>query len=344
MKFLSVLLSLLCMTMLISCDRVLEEDLYKEQTVEEENIFDAKPLKILMNSKYNNYGPDLIMGWNMTSKFHNILDEIGLLCEETFGYNIEFISFPDSGASNEYLVALQAGLEFDLIFPTKVYTHVATQGDNALYYFWNDEFIEMYMDLSPYLNTYAPEVYMHMQSFDYVMDYITRNDKVYAMYAGVPDVGYNNVLVKNEILQKYNVSGIENFTDLFGLMEAFDMDLELTDNNKIMSSGNSLLEYAMNKAGYYPVNQCRPGSIVCKLDDPHLEPYLIEDTNILDVFFEEFSPFFDRSYFQCSTNEGFQSLYTQDGVDMYMNAYVSHLFYWDQNQGENPWNTYTGKT
>lgn len=99
-------LSILCMVMLISCDTAQVLDGSKEPTLEEKNIFDTKPLKILLNSKYNNFGLDIVIGQNMNSKFQNILDEIGYMCEETLGYPIEYISFPESGAFNEYLVAL----------------------------------------------------------------------------------------------------------------------------------------------------------------------------------------------------------------------------------------------
>jgi len=129
---------------------------------------------------------------------------------------------------------------------------------------------------------------------------ITRDDKIYALYAGVPDISSMVLQVKNELLTASNMQYIHNFDELFAFMEAMNQEEEPDENNRILVSYHYLLEYAFIKAGYYPLaynNTIIGNDIVFKVDDPECKPYFIEDTNILDVFFEEFLPFFKKSYF-----------------------------------------------
>ncbi|HBN86377.1 MAG TPA: hypothetical protein DDZ89_21345 [Clostridiales bacterium] len=150
MKRLFVLFLVFCIIFIFACSHMhTQEDPIEEKYSDEKTIFDNKPLRILINSKKQNYGFDVI-GQNMftSTDFFDLLHVIGEECEERFGYPVEFISLPANSAKNDYLSAMQSSMEIDLIFPSKVYEHIASDYD--AFYFWNDEFIEFYKDLSPY--------------------------------------------------------------------------------------------------------------------------------------------------------------------------------------------------
>lgn len=254
-----------------------------------------------------------------------------------------WISFPENNASNEYLLALQSGLEFDKIFPTKAYSHTLFRPSNKPYYYWNDEFIEYYLDLSPYINIYAPEISLHMQKYGYIMDTVTREDKIFALYAGLPQVSHTALLVKNEILEEYDVHSINNFDELFELMELMSNEGEINDNKKVaLSYYSPLMDYAMMKAGYYLAVEFGRSDIVCKINDNNCKPYLIEDTNILDMFFNEFSRFFDRSYFRKIDSLEFLYMENEVGICLLSDVFLwlNHIFNFADYKGEHPWNTY----
>lgn len=341
MKKLPIFICILLMILVSSCYTDQKDDNQRMQTIDEDNIFNDKPLKIVINGQYQNFGLDI---FSVKNKLFNILDEIGKECEAKFGYTLEFISFPENNASNETMLSLQSGLEYDLIFPTKVYTHSEFRATNKPYYYWNDDFIDLYMDLSPYLNTYAPEIYIHMQKYGYVMDMVTKDKKIYALYAGAPEVSQTGLLVKNEVLHNYNVQTINNFDELFELMEEMEGRSEIENDNKVVISNRTLLDYSMIKAGYYPAIDVSRHNVVCQLNDNYFKPLLIEETNILDVYFNEFSRFFDRSYFQPVADK-FMSLYAKDGVNFYLFDRIFfmqyRIIYNDDYSGENPLNTYS---
>ena len=288
---------------LVACDggnEHVEETPFETKFETAENIFDSIPLKILIHSaKYTDYGIE-----NSNSELFsescmlNLEGQISKECEDRFGFPIEFFSIKRAGQieRNDYRLFFESGEIADLIFPTKINPSFDHQ------FFWMDEFVDngYYKDLTPYLSTYCPDVYLNMQRYDYIREMITRDDKIYALYAGVPDISSMVLQVKNELLTASNMQYIHNFDELFAFMEAMNQEEEPDENNRILVSYHYLLEYAFIKAGYYPLaynNTIIGNDIVFKVDDPECKPYFIEDTNILDVFFEEFLPFFKKSYF-----------------------------------------------
>ena len=109
-----------------------------------------------------------------------------------------------------------------------------------------------------------------------------------------------------------------------------------------MSYYSPLMDYAMIKAGYYPEVEFVRSNIVCKINDNNFKPYLIEDTNILDMFFNEFSRFFDRSYFRKIDSLEFLYMENEVGICLLSEAFLwlNHIFNFADYKGEHPWNTY----
>ena len=78
---------------------------------------------------------------------------------------------------------------------------------------------------------------------------------------------------------------------LFNLTERINNDKELENTIKVAVSPDQLLMVATIKAGYYPItvnlwNRLNHFHIVFKLNDENCKPYLIEDTDIFDVYLE----------------------------------------------------------
>lgn len=333
MKKILLIIYIICfLTSFVSCERVNDQTIKTEVNLDEENIFDNKPLKILLQSDYRKIDFGLLnTNYALISKLRltYLFDQISEECNKKFGFPVYFFSIENnsetSKAGNEYLLFLESGSIGDLIFPIK-----ADGWGSDKYFYWNDEFINngYYMDLTPYLNTYCPDVYFNMQKYGYVKDMVTREDKVYALYAGIPTVFHMSLQVKNDIVNKYNVQSINNFDDLYSLLETMYKYQAPKKCEKILVTPYTLLEYAVIKAGYYPVAgatdyDITKFSIVCKIDDIDCKPYLIEDTDIFDVFLDEFVRFFEKSYFLSSSNMDsnsydniINSMFSKDGLDM----------------------------
>lgn len=75
----------------------------------------------------------------------------------------------------------------------------------------------------------------------------------------------------------------------------------MEDTDKVLLHfGSSLLNLFICSSGYYPLygeTLSNINSIVLKQDDNRCRPYLIEETDLLNRFYEEFSSFFENSYF-----------------------------------------------
>ena len=296
-----------------------------ETTLENpENIFDSIPLRILINSdKSTDYG---ITNTNSALfsrlRLLNLDAQISKECEVKFGFPIEFFSFkraPGQFEINDYRLFFESGEIADLIFPTKI------NPNYDRHFFWMDEFLDngYYKDLTPYLSTYCPDVYLNMQRYGFIQEMVTRNDRIYAVYAGVPDISSMALQVKNDLLTTSKKQNIQNFDDLFDFMEAMSQE-EVDENNKILVSYQDLLKYAVIKAGYYPLtyrNYTLGYDIVFKVDDPECKPYLIEDTNIFDIFFEDFLPFFEKSYF-LNNGRTLGDFVTDHSID-YLSSYIN---------------------
>jgi hypothetical protein len=217
----------------------------------------------------------------------------------------------------------------------------------------------LYKDLTPYL-ILCPDVYANMQQYDYVMDTVSRRGKIYALYAGVPEISHIALIVKKEILQKYNILSVGGFDDLYGLMERMTEQEGNKEENKIFVNERILLKNAVIKACYYlgydGNRNLNPYNIVCKPDDEDYKPILlIEDTDVFDVFFNEYGRFFQQSYFKpfpydplsaIKPDEQFyRSFFSKNGGGIYLldNIFYSiyRLFDYDEYPEEYPWNTYS---
>ncbi len=350
MKKLIVYFIILCMILFTGCKET--NNNIQENTVDfnvgEKNILDEKPIKILLHSRYKNFGiPYYVAGLTGELFYQNLFNKISELCIEKFGYSVEFITYPQDKTENEYAAAFQAGLDYDLIFPTRVCDYGQLGNFKPLGY-WNEDFFDMYMDLSPYLGAYCPDVYNHMKSLDYIMDMVTRRGKILALYAGIPDISHTTLMVRNNIVNRYNVQGIGNYDELYELMETMNAQEGIHEQNRILIDDRTLLGETTIRAGYYAGYNLfyDKQSIICKLDDENFKPLLIEDTNLLDYFFDEFARFFDQSYFMHQERGmGYDPLFSEKGPGMFLSNDVfitaNYLFEYDDYPKEIPWNNYT---
>ena len=154
---------------------------------------------------------------------------------------------------------------------------------------------------------------------------VTRDKKIYAVYAGVPDVSIMALQVKNQLLAEYKTQDIRNFDELFDFMEMISKDEDDEGNNRILTSTLDLLKYAVIKAGYYPFAYIPGSDIVFKIDDSECKPYFIEDTNIIELFFEEFQRFFEKSYFTDNL-ENHKLANIRLTNDIFINTYFNVLY------------------
>ncbi|HBN86029.1 MAG TPA: hypothetical protein DDZ89_19550, partial [Clostridiales bacterium] len=218
--------------------------------------------------------------------------------------------------------------------------------------FFNDEFIEKqyYMNLSPYINDYCPDVYANMLDFNEVTDLYKKGDEIYALYAGVPDVSHMALIIKNQLKEEFNVQSIENVDMLFNLTERINNDKELENTIKVAVSPDQLLMVATIKAGYYPItvnlwNRLNHFHIVFKLNDENCKPYLIEDTDIFDVYLEIFDSFFRKSYFVEPSQSVIMSRYSDNELPMWLSSNffseVTAGFLYSKNNEEHFMNHYS---
>jgi hypothetical protein len=290
----------------------------------EDNVFDNRPLKVLIHSQETDFGFSITnsYAWINLHRFYNLLYEIGYLSEKQFGFPVEFITDPVNDPSkNEYLTYLESGLSFDLIFPSKIWSL------NEARIYWQEEWVQKsyYMNLTPYIS-YCPDVYANMPEFDEIMSIFKRGEDLYALYAGVPDISHLVLMVKNELKDTYQIQYIKNFDMLFALLERINSDKDPVKTVKISVYPQDLLRVATIKAGYYPLttsprNLIDDFQVVYKLADENCKPYFIEDTEILDIYMELFEPFFKKSYFTHSWPTTV-SKYTNNEVSMWLDDYL----------------------
>ncbi|HBN84066.1 MAG TPA: hypothetical protein DDZ89_09500, partial [Clostridiales bacterium] len=205
-----------------------------------------------------------------------------------------------------YATAINSGQSGDLIFPGK---YLDIQQRSTSYDYWGDQYISegLYMDLSPYLAQFCPEAIVNFTRYPQIKELCTKEGKTDAIYAGMPDINALSLFVKNSVLEENNIVSINNFDMLFEVMHnTVQRHTDVPDSGKILVGDESaLLDYVIYKNGYYTLYNNsltkRLSHIVLKQDDVTCKPYLIEDTDLLQNFFKEFSRFIEHSYFTTSS-------------------------------------------
>lgn len=263
---------------------------------------DDKPLKILyLDNAY--WGVPLNYKDNMSINFITLSE----LCKKKLGFTIDFERINDfnENQNNAFATYLKSGLKADLIFSTKNY-NIGLKKDSSMY-FWGDEYIEenIYMDLTPYLSQFCPEAILNFKRYPLIKEMCTVNEKVYALYTGMPEINVLALLVKNELLKKYNmdINTLNNFDAIYEFMDHICQGNELpAESDKIMLYPPRILfRYAMQKTGYYSVIP-NNYDVLIKAKDDKYNPQPIEDTEVLIYLLEEFDKFFNHSYFTFNLN------------------------------------------
>lgn len=258
--------------------------------------FNNEALDILVFGQYY-WGVLLQPGYGMST----ILAKLSQMCEDELGFGITFTKCWDPINRNSYATAIESGQSFDLVFPNK---YVDIQMRTMANDFWGRQYLddEIYMDISPYLAQFCPEAIVRFERYPQIKSMCTIEDKTYAIYAGMPDVCAPAIFVKNEILEQNNMEYIKDFDTLYDLMQNMYVDVrDMEDTDKVLlHHGGNLLDLFMRDTGYYPLYGdylSNINDVVLRQDDDRCRPYLIEETDLLDQFYEMFSRFFENSYF-----------------------------------------------
>ena len=99
-----------------------------------------------------------------------------------------------------------------------------------------------------------------------------------------------------------NMEHIKDFYTLYDLMQNMYVNArDMEDKDKVLlHHGSDLLDLFMCDSDYYPLygdSFSNISDIVLRQDDDRCKPYLIEETDLIDQFYEVFSGFFENSYF-----------------------------------------------
>ncbi len=303
----TVIIFIVIIVFSVSCGRN-NSNLYSTSYTEKDtsengmSFYTDEPIKIIYTSDYF-WGAASVNSDAMTINYINLSE----LCKKELGFPVKFIKIDcPSDVYNAYALYMQSNQPADLIFPSKVIDPF-----NNSNRYWEDKYLDegLYMDLSPYLDRFCPQAIINFNSFPYIKDNFVRNGKTYALYAGIPDISTIAILIRNEILEKTNIDihNINNMNLLFDFMDDLYQGKEPPyETNKIWVSWWTLLSYAIYNSNYYTMDFCK--DLVFDINDPYYKPYLIEDTDIIDYFFEKFSEFFNRSYFTTSLYSGLEKL------------------------------------
>ncbi len=273
--------------------------------------FSEEPLKILYAGQMQNWG---VQHSNADGMILNFL-VLSQLCEKELGYPLEFIQLnEDKEIYNQYATYINSGSPADLIFPVKV-----NVGGEKRCQYWGDQYVNegLYMDISPNLAQFCPEAILNFERYPEIKEMCMRDGKIYALYAGMPKISALSIFIRNELVEENNITGFHDFDMLFKLMQdMYYRNEELTDNKKIMVHPYYLLRYIIHQSGYYPLYN--EHDILLKQEDENCILYPIEDTDVLDNFFEMFRGFFENTYIISETNTRLRLLNVQNGQDMYI--------------------------
>jgi len=272
----------------VTTEEIIGEDL---------SFLNEKPLNILYMDD-SRWGAAVSTADNMLFNYMTL----SKLCQEELGFPLKFIKLSGSKKEekNVFATYINAGNEADLIFPTQSMFY----NFEPNYFYWGDRYIAegIYMDLTPYLSRLCPEAMINFERYPYIKDICTVNGKIYALYAGIPEISAFALIIKNELLEEgdININTLNNFDAIYEFMDNLHQGNQPKDvSDKIVIYPQTLLNYATQKLGY---DQVWKPDVLLRSDDEQYIPHLIEDTDLLDYIFEKFNRFFCNSYFTTDIN------------------------------------------
>lgn len=301
----SIFIALIFMILLTACQNGSRSNL--EMSEPEKEVLNPKenfsfltdaPLEIL-------YTDDKLWGTGYDSNDAPTVNYINLsnLCKEKFGFPVKFTKISASQFSqpasldSAFALHIQAGLSGDLIFPCREIDY-----ENKHDFHWGPSYTNLYMDLTPYLERFCPEAILNFERYPQIKDNFIINGKVYAIYAGMPNISAIALMVKNDLLEKTGVDihTVNNVDALYEFMDSLSHgSAPESQLNKIATFGFTLLKYAAYNSGYYFKDS---ESFVFDMNDEKCIPHLIEETEILDNFYNIFNRFFKDGYFSYGSN------------------------------------------
>ncbi|HBN85449.1 MAG TPA: hypothetical protein DDZ89_16585 [Clostridiales bacterium] len=266
-----------CEKINIDSDNVNPSITTSEITGEDLSFLTDEPVKII-------YVSDNLWGWGSVKEDNMAINYITIseLCQEELGFSVKFINmdYPND-KDNAYALYIQSGEAADLIFPDRNLMEKSQ-------YHWGERYIDdgLYMDLTPYLERFCPEAFLNFSRYPDIKDNFTKDGRVYAIYAGMPDITALALLIKNDLLKENSIK-IDDIHSIDTLYESIDNLYNgkepPSETNKIWVSDWTLLMYSIYNSGYYSLNSGR--DLVFDVNDPNYKPCLVEDTEILDYFF-----------------------------------------------------------
>jgi ABC-type glycerol-3-phosphate transport system substrate-binding protein len=316
----------------------------KDNITPEENVSfltDITPLEILYTKKGSAFwGNKVDTNDAMLINFLNLSN----LCKEKLGFPIKFTEIPttqslESTKDSIYTLHIMAGLSGDLIFPEQ---SIDIHNKSNLH--WGQQYLDLYMDLSPYLERFCPEAILNFEKYPQIKDNFIIDGKVYAIYTGMPSITALALMVKNELLEEtgVDINTIKNVDALYEFMDNLYQGNEPKDGfNKIWVSGGTLLHYAICNSDYYEY-----GSSLFTMNDEKCTPYFLEDTEIIDYFLNKFNKFFINGYFTTDSNTLYENIIIQTGLqDMVLISWSPHitkaLSQYTDNEQDNPFHKYS---
>ena len=145
---------------------------------------------------------------------------------------------------------------------------------------------------------FCPEAILNFERYPQIKDNFIIDGKVYAIYAGMPNLSALALMVKNDLLEAgVDINTIKSVDALYEFMDSLYQGNEPKDNfNKIWVSGGTLLSYATYNSDYYDYSNFR-----FAMNDEKLTPYFYEETEVFDYLFNKFDKFFINGYFTTDT-------------------------------------------
>jgi hypothetical protein len=298
MVWIFVLLMTSCQSQ--STDPLITSDTLQEVATPDENLsfMTDTTLEIL-------YTNDRCWGVRYENDDNAMINYVSLsnLCKEKLGFPIKFklVSSAPAGKSSDIALHIQSGLSGDLIFPVNTFT---TQDKSDFH--WGQEYIRqgLYMDLSPYLERFCPEAILNFERYPQIKDNLIIDGKIYAIYAGVPLMKTAFLKVKNDLLREtgVDINSINSVDALYEFMDGLYHGNEPDSSfSKIFVAIDTLLDYAVTSSGYYRFFGYP--DIVFDINDESCTPRLIEDTSVIDTFYELFYKFIKNGYFTVESGE-----------------------------------------
>jgi hypothetical protein len=199
----------------------------------------------------------LIFGYNwgvLTQPLDNMpinLAKLSQLCKDELGFEIRIAKCRDTINRNSYAVEIASGRSFDLVFPKKF---LQIQSRSVADDFWSRKYLDdgIYMDISPYLAQFCPEAILNFERYPQIKRLCTIEDKIYAIYAGMPDIYAPALFVKNEFLEQYNIEYIHDFDTLYNILQGIYADgTGMEDTDKVLlHNGSSLPDLIICSSGW----------------------------------------------------------------------------------------------